>query len=51
MVHPISTRGSTEKESEKNKESEEHRTKKQKNAEKKRYPCGFEPQLQLSDTC
>ena len=38
MDHPISTRGSTEKESEKNKESDEHRTKKQKNAEKKKVP-------------
>ena len=36
MVYPISTRGSTEKESDKTIESEEHRTKKQKKCRKKK---------------
>ena len=35
MVQPISTRGSTEKESGKNKEPEEQKTKNKKNADKK----------------
>ena len=43
MVYPISTRGSTEKESERTKEPEGQRTKKMENAEKKSLRVGLNP--------
>ena len=44
MVHPISTRGSTGKKSERTKEPEEKR-KRKKMPKKKKSPRGFEPHM------